>query len=49
MIRTDDLDDLLQAIDRQNPVEVTKQNLFDNPVRLYMTVKALYLNYKKNH
>lgn len=48
-MRSEDVRELLKAMNMEEPREVNKGNIFDNPVRLYLMIKTMYQNYKKHH
>lgn len=49
MIRSKEVQDVLQAIDNEARQSVTKDNMFDNPTRIYLVIKSLYQNYKRKN
>jgi hypothetical protein len=49
MIRSKDLQDVLTLIDNEQRQNVSKDNIFDNPTRIYQVVKSLYQNYKRKN
>lgn len=49
MIRSKEVQDVLQAIDNEAKQIVTKDNMFDNPTRIYLVIKSLYQNYKRKN
>ena len=49
MMRTKDLQDVLTLIDSEQRQSVTKENIFDNPTRIYLVIKSLYQNYKRRN
>lgn len=40
---------MLHLIDNEPRLVVTRDNVFDNPVRIYLVVKSLYQNYKRKN
>ena len=49
MIRSKDLQELLALIDNEQRQSVTRENIFDNPTRIYLVIKSLYQNYKRKN
>lgn len=49
MIRSKEVQELLHLIDSEPRMPVTRDNLFDNPVRIYLVIKSLYQNYKRKN
>ena len=44
-----DIREVLMAMEREASVSVQRENMFDEPIRLYLIIKILYQHYKKNH
>ena len=40
---------MLHLIDNEPRLAVTRDNVFDNPVRIYLVIKTLYQNYKRKN
>lgn len=49
MIRSKEVQEVLQLIDNEPRQSVSKENIFDNPVRIYLVIKSLYQNYKRKN
>lgn len=39
----------MHLIDNEPKLSVTRENVFDNPVRIYLVIKSLYQNYKRKN